>query len=60
MSAGAIAMAAVLVSGSEVLGLIAAGAWLVYTKRIVLAATPKDPAPPKEAQAVPEPARSTP
>jgi hypothetical protein len=41
VSAGAIAMTAILVSGAEVTGLIIAGTVLVYTKRIVLAATPK-------------------
>ena len=41
MSPGAIAVTAILVSGAEVGGLVAAGAWLIYTKRIMLAATPK-------------------
>ena len=44
MSPGGIAVLAIIISGTEVLTLIAAGAWLVYTKRIMLAATPKPPA----------------
>ena len=46
MSPGAIAVTAILVSGAEVGSLITAGAWLIYTKRIMLAATPKPPGPP--------------
>ena len=41
MSAGAIALTAILVSGTEGLALIAAGTWLVYRQRILLAASPK-------------------
>jgi hypothetical protein len=41
VSTGAIAMTAILVSGTEGLALIAAGTWLVHHKRILLAATPK-------------------
>lgn len=44
MSAGGIALTAILVSGAEGFALIAAVTWLVYTKRIMLAATPKAPA----------------
>ena len=47
MSPGGIAVLAIIISGTEVLTLIAAGAWLVYTKRIMLAATPKPQAPPQ-------------
>ena len=47
MSPGAIAVTAILVSGAEVGGLVAAGTWLIYTKRIMLAATPKPPGPPQ-------------
>lgn len=45
MSAGAVAMTAILVSGTEGLALIAAGAWLVHRQRILLAASPKPQAP---------------
>lgn len=41
MSNGTIALAAILVSGTEGLALIAAGTWLIYKKRILLAASPK-------------------
>ena len=48
MSAGTIALAAILVSGAEGLALIGAGTWLVWQQRILLAASPK-PQPPKPA-----------
>jgi len=41
MSPGAIAVTAILVSGTEGLALIGAGAWLIHHKRILFAATPK-------------------
>lgn len=43
MSTGAIAMTAILTGGTEVLAVVAAGAWLVHSRRIVFAATPKAP-----------------
>lgn len=43
MSTGAIAMTAIVVSGTEVLAAVAAWAWLVHSRRIVFAATPKAP-----------------
>lgn len=45
MSPGAIAVTAIIVSGAEVGSLVVAGAVLIYTKRIMLAATPKPQAP---------------
>jgi hypothetical protein len=57
MSPGAIAMTAILVSGGDALALIAAGTWLVYSKRIVLAATPKPTAQAPAANGA-DPARS--
>ena len=41
MSTGAIAMTAVLVSGVQVAAIVGVGGWLIYTKRILFAATPK-------------------
>ena len=41
MSTGAIAVTAIVVSGFQVTCVVGAGAWLVYTKRILFAATPK-------------------
>lgn len=41
MSAGAIAVTAIVVCGSEGLALIAAATWLIHHKRILFAATPK-------------------
>lgn len=55
MSPGAIALTAILVSGTEGLFLIAAFAWLVYTRRILLAASPKPQAPKQAAEAQAQP-----
>ena len=41
MSTGAIAMTAILVSGTEGVALIAAGTWLVHRQRILFAASPR-------------------
>ena len=61
MSPGAIAVTAIIVSGAEVSSLIVAGAVLVYTKRIMFAATPKPQVPqqPKR-EAAAEPAKTGP
>lgn len=45
MSPGVIALAAILVSGTEGLALIGAATWLVHRQRILLAASPKPQAP---------------
>ena len=45
MSPGAIAFTAIIVSAAEWLAVIVALAALIYTKRILLAATPKPQAP---------------
>ena len=60
MSPGAIAVTAIIVSGAEVSALIVAGAVLIYTKRIMFAATPKPQAPGKTADAASKPAVSEP
>ena len=52
MSVGAIAVTAIIVSGVQVTAVIGAGAWLIYAKRILFAATPK-PRQPSRPQAAP-------
>jgi hypothetical protein len=41
VSAGAIAVTAIIVSGVQVTAIVGAGAWLIHHKRILFAATPK-------------------
>jgi hypothetical protein len=41
VSPGAIAVTAIIVSGTQVTAIIIAGAWLVHGRRILLAASPK-------------------
>jgi hypothetical protein len=43
MSPGTLAMTAILTGAAVEISVIAAVAWLVHGKRIVFAATPKDP-----------------
>jgi hypothetical protein len=43
MSNGAVAITAIIVSGTQGTVFIAAGAWLIHARRIVFAATPKPP-----------------
>ena len=50
MSPGAIAMTAIVVSGAQMGAVVAVGGWLIYTKRILFAATPKPQAPQQAAQ----------
>ena len=52
MSAAAVAVTAIVVSGVQVTAIVGAGAWLIHSKRILFAATPK-PQQPSRPQAAP-------
>lgn len=41
MSAGAIAVTAIVVSGVQMTGIVAVAGWLIYKQRVLLAASPK-------------------